>query len=116
MTFTPCSHEKEVSQLLARGLWPQASSAELSAHVSSCRCCGDLVQISQLFRQARSATASAAPLASPGAIWWRAQLRRRLGALLLSLIPVGLGIVWSLFDDDRLCWHDRLSKTYLRVN
>jgi uncharacterized RDD family membrane protein YckC len=51
-----------------------------------------------------------------GQIPTRAQLRRRLGALLLSLIPVGLGIVWSLFDDDRLCWHDRLSKTYLRVN
>jgi uncharacterized RDD family membrane protein YckC len=44
----------------------------------------------------------------------RAQLRRRLGALLLSMIPVGLGIAWILFDDDRLCWHDRLSKTYLR--
>jgi hypothetical protein len=23
-------------------------------------------------------------------------------------------MVWSLFDEDRLSWHDRLSKTYLR--
>lgn len=44
----------------------------------------------------------------------RAQSRRRLGALLLSVLPVGLGIAWILFDDDHLCWHDRLSKTYLR--
>jgi len=50
-----------------------------------------------------------------GQIPARAQLRRRLGALLLSVIPVGLGIAWSLFDDDRICWHDRLSKTYLRM-
>lgn len=42
-----------------------------------------------------------------------AQLRRRLGALLLSVLPVGLGVAWILFDDDHLCWHDRLSKTYL---
>jgi len=49
-----------------------------------------------------------------GQIPTRAQLRRRLGALLLSLLPVGLGIAWILFDDDRLCWHDRFSKTYLR--
>jgi hypothetical protein len=44
----------------------------------------------------------------------RAQSRRRLGALLLSVLPLGLGVAWALFDDDHLCWHDRLSKTYLR--
>jgi uncharacterized RDD family membrane protein YckC len=46
----------------------------------------------------------------------RDQLRSRLGALLLSLLPVGLGIAWALFDEDHLSWHDRLSKTYLRAN
>lgn len=49
-----------------------------------------------------------------GQIPTKAQLRSRLGALLLSLVPVGLGIAWALFDDDHLCWHDRLSSTYLR--
>ena len=43
-----------------------------------------------------------------------AQLRSRLGALLLSVVPVGLGLAWALFDEDHLCWHDRLSRTYLR--
>jgi uncharacterized RDD family membrane protein YckC len=51
-----------------------------------------------------------------GQIPTRAQLRSRLGALLLSLVPVGLGIAWALFDDDNLSWHDRLSRTYLRKN
>lgn len=44
----------------------------------------------------------------------RAQLHGRFGALLLSLIPVGLGLAWAIFDEDHLCWHDRLSHTYLR--
>lgn len=44
----------------------------------------------------------------------RLQLRRRLGAMLLSLLPVGLGFAWALFDDDHLSWHDRISATYLR--
>jgi uncharacterized RDD family membrane protein YckC len=44
----------------------------------------------------------------------RAQLRRRLGAMVLSLAPVALGLVWSVFDDDHLSWHDRISQTYLR--
>ena len=44
----------------------------------------------------------------------REQLRRRLVAMVLSLLPVGLGLVWSLFDEDHLSWHDRFSQTYLR--
>ena len=44
----------------------------------------------------------------------RDQIRRRLGAMVLSLLPVGLGVAWAIFDDDRLTWHDRLSRTYQR--
>lgn len=50
-----------------------------------------------------------------GQIPTRAQLRSRLGALLLSMVPLGLGVAWALFDDDRLSWHDRLSRTYPRM-
>ncbi len=42
------------------------------------------------------------------------QLRGRLGALLISLLPVGLGMAWAIFDEDHLSWHDRISRTYLR--
>ena len=42
-----------------------------------------------------------------------AQRWNRLAAMLLSVLPAGLGIAWSLFDDDNLSWHDRLSKTYI---
>jgi uncharacterized RDD family membrane protein YckC len=44
----------------------------------------------------------------------RAQRCGRLGAMLLSLLPFGLGVVWALFDASHLCWHDRISRTYLR--
>jgi uncharacterized RDD family membrane protein YckC len=44
----------------------------------------------------------------------REQLRRRFGAMILSLVPVGLGIAWAIFDEDHLSWHDRISQTYLR--
>ena len=35
----------------------------------------------------------------------------RFFAGLLSLLPLGLGFLWQLWDKDRLTWHDRLSKT-----
>jgi uncharacterized RDD family membrane protein YckC len=44
----------------------------------------------------------------------RSQRLGRLGALLLSLLPAGLGVLWAFFDRDRLSLHDRLSRTYLR--
>lgn len=45
----------------------------------------------------------------------RAQRFRRLLSLLASVLPMGLGVVWAIFDEDHLCWHDRLSQTYLRT-
>jgi uncharacterized RDD family membrane protein YckC len=44
----------------------------------------------------------------------RGQRWRRLMAMLLSVLPLGLGVAWALFDDGHMTWHDRLSKTYLR--
>ncbi len=43
----------------------------------------------------------------------RAQRWTRLAAMLVSVLPVGLGFAWSIFDEDQLCWHDRLSRTYV---
>jgi uncharacterized RDD family membrane protein YckC len=43
----------------------------------------------------------------------RSQRWSRLGAMLLSVLPAGLGLAWSLFDEDNLSWHDRLSRTYI---
>jgi uncharacterized RDD family membrane protein YckC len=44
----------------------------------------------------------------------RTQMRSRLVALLLSVLPLGLGLAWAIFDEDHLSWHDRLSRTYQR--
>jgi uncharacterized RDD family membrane protein YckC len=45
----------------------------------------------------------------------RTQRHARLVALLLSVLPIGLGLAWAIFDDEHLTWHDRLSRTYLRL-
>ena len=44
------------------------------------------------------------------------QMKGRMNAMLISVLPVGLGMVWSIFDEDQMSWHDRLSKTYLRLS
>ena len=41
-------------------------------------------------------------------------LRRwRVLASALSGISLGLGYFWSILDEDQLCWHDRITETYM---
>jgi uncharacterized RDD family membrane protein YckC len=44
------------------------------------------------------------------------QASLRYLAALLSLLLLGLGFIWSLFDKEKLTLHDRLSKTKLIKN
>jgi uncharacterized RDD family membrane protein YckC len=37
---------------------------------------------------------------------------RRLGGGLISLMSAGLGLFWSLADEERLTWHDHISRTF----
>jgi len=44
----------------------------------------------------------------------RRAMRARIAALLLSALPLGLGFLWAVFDEDALGWHDRITQTYQR--
>jgi len=105
-----CAREREVTELLHQGFWPDACPAELRAHVEACRMCADLVTVTKAFQGARQQTMPEARLESPGAIWWRAQLRRRnaaiekvgrpiLGAqifaLAISVVVCGAVLAWQ---------------------
>jgi len=81
MILSSCSHENEVAELLRRGQWPAACTPELRHHVSACRACRDLVLVTDTFLRAHSEAACAARIATPSALWWRAQLRRRNAAV-----------------------------------
>jgi hypothetical protein len=76
-----CTREREVNEMLHRGHWPEACASELRDHVEGCRACSDLVLVTQTFQAARAHTAAMARPESAGALWWRAQLRRRNAAI-----------------------------------
>lgn len=42
----------------------------------------------------------------------RSLRRWRALALVVSCMSVGLGFVWAVVDEDALCWHDRITRTY----
>lgn len=123
MTFQPCPREKEIRDLFAHGKWPQAATPELRAHINECRSCSDLVLVTESFRQARAAAIAAARPGSPGALWWRAQLRRRnaaverltrplLGAQIFALaVTLLAGIVFAVIEArNGIAWLDWLQQ------
>ncbi len=42
----------------------------------------------------------------------RDQRSLRLAANCLSLLAAGLGLLWSLVDEEKLAWHDHMSRTF----
>jgi uncharacterized RDD family membrane protein YckC len=40
--------------------------------------------------------------------------RWRVLASFLSACSLGLGYLWSVLDEDRLCWHDRITRTHIQ--
>jgi len=43
----------------------------------------------------------------------RSLRRWRVATSLLSGFSLALGYAWCFFDEDQLCWHDRITRTYL---
>ena len=128
MTPFTCSREREVTDMLHRGHWPQACSDELRAHVSTCRRCSDLVLVTQGFQADRAKVQRQAQLPSAGALWWRAQLRRRnadlarvsrplFGAQVFAFIVTlvaGVGVLaWQLRRGfDFASWFGELARAF----
>lgn len=110
MTFHQCAREKEIAELLRLGHWPDASSAELRAHVAGCRACSDFVLVTRTFRTAHEGTLPRRPFQAAGVLWWRAQLRRQnaaverinkpiVGAQIFALaVTVLLGVGFAVFQ------------------
>jgi uncharacterized RDD family membrane protein YckC len=42
----------------------------------------------------------------------REQRAQRMAGEMLSVIAAGLGLLWSLVDEESLTWHDHISKTF----
>lgn len=117
MRLRACSRESELTSLLGSGHWPDAASPELRAHVAGCRSCTDLALIRQAFAADRAHASAQPRLESSGAIWWRAQLRRRnavlrrinrpiLGAQIFALVVVlvGAAVLLTAYAGDPHSW------------
>ena len=37
----------------------------------------------------------------------------RVCAMQLSCLALGIGLLWAFIDEDQICWHDRITHTYL---
>lgn len=98
MKLDPCAFEKDVMAAVQSGQWPNACDLALQAHLASCRHCAEMVALSSTLQTIRSETVGRAKLATPGLLFWKAQLRRRNEAMeritrpVLAAEIVGVGV------------------------
>lgn len=92
-----CSRQKQVAEELRQARPPEVWDPALRAHLTGCRSCSDLVLVTQALQQDRMTIVHAAPVASPGIIWWKAQLRLRNGAVERVTRPIALAEKFALF-------------------
>jgi hypothetical protein len=96
MTVPVCSRQKEVSALLTQGHWPHACPADLRVHLAGCGACSELLMVSEAFQLGRRSAIGEARLPAAGAIWWRAQLRRRNADLERVAKPIFGAYIFAL--------------------
>ena len=93
--FRSCPFEKEITQALTAGHWPDACGPELRAHVATCANCGDLVLVTEAFQRARVESAQETQPGSAGVLWWRAQLRSRNAATRKMSAPLAAAQIFA---------------------
>jgi hypothetical protein len=93
--FRTCSYEKELTQALKDGHWPQGCGLKLRTHVDACGNCSDLVLVTQTFLHARSESEHSKTCESPSLLWWRAQLCRRNAATERVSRPIKMAQIFA---------------------
>ena len=96
MTLRDCPRAPELSDLLQIGQWPTGCNPALREHVEHCAACREAVLVMQLLREDRAAMIRAMPLASPGLLWWRAQILQHQAAIRQASRPIHVAITVSL--------------------
>lgn len=92
-----CSQQQQVAAELHQGRLPELWDDALRIHVAGCHSCSDLVLVAQTMQQDRIQTVQTAQIASAGALWWRAQVRLRNGAMERVTRPIALAEKFALF-------------------
>jgi hypothetical protein len=73
---TECTREADVLEVVAFGRWPDRCG-DLTAHVSSCETCADLIEVARALHDDRAALCREAQPPAAGMVWWRATIRAR---------------------------------------
>ena len=93
-----CSYQEKLASELRQGRPPEMWDEALRSHVPRCQSCNDLLLVSETLQQDRSETIKAAQVASPGTLWWQAQVRMRNGAMQRVTRPIALAERFALIS------------------
>jgi hypothetical protein len=86
-----CPHEEQVAGIVNRNLWPGEANSALLEHARACSRCSEVLFAVEILQTSRASAMMSSQDISSGHLWWRAQLRRKSGAVAQMTRP----IVWA---------------------
>ena len=92
MTVQECPRESDVIGAIISGRWPDRCDETLSAHVTQCQACKEVVEVAGLLRLERNDPHDEITVPAAGQVWWRAAIRARLEASQQATRPIS----WAL--------------------
>ncbi len=92
MTVQECPRESDVIGAIISGRWPDQCDETLSAHVTQCQACKEVVEVAGLLRLERNDLHDEITVPAAGQVWWRAAIRARLEASQQATRPIS----WAL--------------------
>ena len=81
-----CASESDTVRAVRTGEWP----GRLRGHVADCPVCHDVALVAAALGRDRRRRPAEPPVASPGRVWWMAQLRARHTAAERALRPISV--------------------------
>ena len=88
MITLECIRERDVTDAIACGRWPDRCDEELRRHVSNCSICRDVALVAQTIQEGHAAAWYEARVPSAGLVWWRAEMRARQEAVRKAAKPI----------------------------
>jgi hypothetical protein len=91
MMFPFCPQEEKIAAMLKENRRLQDADPALLDHARICSRCSEILFAVEMLQGSRASAMMSAHIASPGCLWWRAQLRRQSGVAEQMTRP----IVWA---------------------
>ena len=83
-----CVRERDVTDAIVSGRWPDRCDEDLREHIAGCSICKDVAVVARALHNDYASAWFEARVPAPGLVWWRTEMRARQDAVQIAAKPI----------------------------